>query len=176
MLPLELSDPDHPHAGKPEIFLATPADESSPAFSPDGRWVAYSSNELGRLEVFVRPFVGGAAPGAGRTRVSVSGGENPVWSYAGRQLSYQTRDRQVMVVDYDVAAGSFQPKRPRPWAEHATRTLKAEGGPKFDLSPDGKRLLILAEPERVEETAKGNLHVTMLIHWFDEVRQRIPTR
>ena len=55
-LPLDLTDPDHPKAGTPELFLATPSDDVEPAFSPDGRWLAYSSGEAGTYEIYVRPF------------------------------------------------------------------------------------------------------------------------
>jgi Tol biopolymer transport system component len=55
-LPLDLTDPDHPKAGAPELFLATPSDDVEPAFSPDGRWLAYSSGEAGTYEIYVRPF------------------------------------------------------------------------------------------------------------------------
>jgi serine/threonine-protein kinase len=71
-LPLDVSDPDHPKPGKPELFLRTPFDELEPAFSPDGRWIAYSSNESGRFEVYVRPFR------AGRPPASASGRSPPV--------------------------------------------------------------------------------------------------
>ena len=58
-LPLDLSDPEHPKPGNPELFLRTPSNEYDPAFSPDGRWIAYSSQESGQPEVYVRPFPGG---------------------------------------------------------------------------------------------------------------------
>src|SRR5712691_10947982 len=60
MLPLDVSDPEHPKPGKPELFLPTPPNQAYPAFSPDGHWIAYTSNESGRNEVYVRPFPGGA--------------------------------------------------------------------------------------------------------------------
>ena len=56
VLPIDASDPDRPKAGPPEPFLRTPASETRPAFSHDGRWVAYTSNDTGVLEVYVRPF------------------------------------------------------------------------------------------------------------------------
>src|SRR5258706_2718859 len=85
-LPLDLTDPDHPKPGKPELFLGTPAVEVSPVFSPDGRWLAYMSLESGGPEVYVRPFPG---PG-GKWQVSTGGGVMPVWSRNGRELFYRT--------------------------------------------------------------------------------------
>jgi serine/threonine-protein kinase len=72
-LPLDLSDAEHPKAGKPEVFLRTPFDEQDPAFSPDGRWMAYVSTESGR-EVFVRPFPATGPSGSGKWQVSTGGG------------------------------------------------------------------------------------------------------
>jgi Tol biopolymer transport system component len=59
-LPLDLTDPDHPKSGKPEPFLRTPASELLPRFSPDGRWIAYRSEESGTNEIYVRPFPSGS--------------------------------------------------------------------------------------------------------------------
>jgi len=61
-LPLDTSDPEQPKPGKPELFLGTPFAELEPAFSPDGRWIAYTSTESGRPEVYVRPFPAGGRP------------------------------------------------------------------------------------------------------------------
>src|SRR5690606_22617418 len=71
--------------GTPELFLRTPAFEVYPAFSPDGRWIAYSSNEAGTREIYVRRF-----PAGGRTqRVSSDGGRIPQWSAVRPELFYQ---------------------------------------------------------------------------------------
>jgi serine/threonine-protein kinase len=70
-LPLDLSDPDHPKPGKPELFLRTPADEQVATFSPDGRWIAYRSDESGIIQIYVRPF---PAAGGGKWQISAGGG------------------------------------------------------------------------------------------------------
>src|SRR5260370_33207847 len=69
-LPLDMSDTEHPKAGKAELFLRTEFDEQEPAFSPDGRWIAYTSNESGRNEVYVRPFPIRAPSGSGKWQSS----------------------------------------------------------------------------------------------------------
>ena len=100
VLPLDASDPDHPRAGTPELFLRTAANETRPAFSPDGRWVAYLSNETGASEVYVRASA--SSPGAaGKWQISSAGGGTPIWSRNGRELFY-LRDSQIMVADYTV--------------------------------------------------------------------------
>ena len=80
-------------------FLETSAWESNLRFSPDGRWVAYSSNETGRWEVHVRPFDGGPAGTAGRVQLSNDGGDFPVWGPDGRELFYMSGDDVLYAVD-----------------------------------------------------------------------------
>ena len=91
--------------GKPTVFLSNPAIKVMPAFSPDGRWIAYVSNEAGGnvLESWVRPFPG---PG-GRWRVSFGGGGHPRWSAASRELLF-FKSPNVMVAPYDVVGDSFR--------------------------------------------------------------------
>jgi len=112
-LPLDISDPDRPKPGKPEPFLRTPAAELGPAFSPDGRWIAYRSNESGSDEIYVRPFPG---PG-GKWQVSTVGGSSPFWSRNGRELFYEASDRRIMVLEYTVEGNSFMPGTPRVWSD-----------------------------------------------------------
>jgi Tol biopolymer transport system component len=89
-LQLDLADPEHPKAGKPEPFLQTPASEIFPIFSPDGRWMAYMAMESGTFDIFVRPFP--PSPEGGKWKVSNRGGRFPVWSRAGSQLLYTAQD------------------------------------------------------------------------------------
>ena len=113
-LPLDTSDPDHPKPGKPEPFLGTPSDENVPMFSPDGRWIAYRSNESGTDEIYVRPFPAGRG---GKWQISTGGGLYPIWSNNGRELFYETPDYRIMVVDYTVSGDSFVPGKPRLWSD-----------------------------------------------------------
>jgi serine/threonine protein kinase len=79
-----LEDPRHSPAGKPVKFLATEANENQPQFSPDGHWVAYTSNESGKFEVYIRPF----PSGQGQWKVSATGGWEPRWSPDGKEIYY----------------------------------------------------------------------------------------
>jgi Tol biopolymer transport system component len=90
-------------AGKPEVFLQTPASELYPAFSPDGRWIAYRSNESGADEVYVRAF----PDKGGKWLISNSGGVLAVWSRNRRELFYRTPDQHIMVVAYTVKGDVF---------------------------------------------------------------------
>jgi serine/threonine-protein kinase len=158
-------DAAHPKLGKPELFLGTPFGEFNPAFSPDGRWLAYLSDESGTGEVYVRPFPG---PG-GRWQISTGGGIFPVWSRDGRELLFETPDRRVMAVSYSGKGDSFSAGKPRAWAE--TRLRAALGGV-YDLAPDGKRLAAMLADDANGE--KPPTHLTFLLNFFDELRRRAP--
>ena len=79
------------------MFLKTPASEGTASFSPDGRWIAYTSDESGRFEVYVRPFQGS---GGGKWQISTGGGAYSFWSRDGRELYFMTLDNHIMVADY----------------------------------------------------------------------------
>jgi serine/threonine-protein kinase len=166
-LPLDLTDADHPKPGKPEPFLRTSSDEMLQRFSPDGRWIAYRSNESGTNEIYVRPFPNASG---GRWQVSSGGGLFPFWSKNGRELFYETADNRIMVVDYSVDRGSFVAGKPRLWSD---KQLFYIGTSNLDLAPDGKRFAVLALPD-TPPGEKGSVHVTMLLNFFDELKRRIP--
>ena len=165
-LRLDLSDPDHPKPGKPELFLGTPTNELVPRFSPDGKWIAYRSDESGQNEIYVRPFAAGSA--GGKWQISAGGGMYGIWSKNGRELFYETPDSRIMVVDYTIRADSFTPGKPRLWCD--TRPFATRGVPNLDLAPDGKRFLVFAPPESSTEPVR----VAMLENFFDELRRRLP--
>jgi serine/threonine-protein kinase len=170
-LPLDSSDPEHPKPGKPELFLRTAANEYEPAFSPDGRWIAYRSNESGRDEIYVRPVPGGGPPGSGKWLISTGGGQFPIWSRAGRELFYESLDNRIMTVSYSAKGDSFDAEKPRPWSN--TQLFDTGAIWNLDLSPDGKRFAVIPRPEATSEQ-KGSVHVTVLLNFFDELRRRVP--
>jgi Tol biopolymer transport system component/predicted Ser/Thr protein kinase len=162
-------DPAHPQLGKAELFLGTPFGESLPAFSPDGRWLAYMSDESGSYEVYVRPFPG---PGS-RWQISAGGGRFPLWSRDGGELLFQTLDERVMVVHYTAKSGSFAADKPRVWSEIRLLNL-ADSASSYDLAPDGRRLAaMLANDEASGQ--KPLTHLTFLLNFVDELRRRAPT-
>jgi hypothetical protein len=164
---LDLTDPDRPKPGKPELFLRTRADEGLPRFSPDGRWIAYRSNELGSQQIYVRPF---PAASGGKWQISAGGGLYALWSNNGHELFYETADNRIMVVDYTVNGASFVPGKPRLWSG---QQLFFTGASNLDIAPDGKRFAVLALPE-TPAGEKVSVHVTFLLNFFDELKRRIP--
>ena len=153
--------------GKAELFLGTPFSERQAAFSPDGRWLAYSSDESGTYEVYVRPFPG---PG-GRGQVSTGGGRMPLWSRDGRELLFSTLEQVVMAVGYTAKGETFAAGKPRVWTETRLRAFNAPGYT-YDLAPDGKRLAAFVAAEGNAE--KPPTHLTFLLHFSDELRRRAP--
>jgi Tol biopolymer transport system component len=151
--------------GKAELFLGTPFTEIFPVFSPDGRWLAYVSDESGNSEVYVRPFPG---PG-GRWQVSTGGGRFPLWSRDGRELLFETLDLRVMAVSYTAKGHSFAAGKPRVWTETRLRNAAFSN---YDVAPDGKRLAALvADNPSVE---KPLTHLTFVLNFFDELRRKAP--
>jgi serine/threonine-protein kinase len=135
LLTLEGDEKSGLRPGTPEAFVSTPFQEQEPEFSPDGRWLAYASNESGAFEVYVRPFPG---PG-GKWQISTGAGATPRWSKTP-ELMYQAGS-QLMVVSYAVVEGSFRASKPRLWAELPLTTED------FDWAPSGDRVA-LVHPER----------------------------
>lgn len=178
ILPLDLSDPDHPKAGTPKPFgnsneagarrAAVPMHEYSPVFSPDGRWIAYTSDESGKREVYVRPASGANA----KWPISNSGGGLPIWSKTGRELFYEDFDNRIMMVECTASGDSFAPGRPRVWSD---KPIYSPGRMNLDIAPDGKRFAVMQALEPADST-KGGMQVVVLLNFFDELKRRIPTR
>jgi serine/threonine-protein kinase len=147
------------------VFLSTPASEQEPMFSPDGRWLAYQSNDTGQFEVYVRPY-----PGPGGTwLISSAGGRTPTWSRTHPELVYRTPDNQLMAVDYSLSGDSFRAEKPRLWG--AGRIGPQTGQRSFDLHPDGERVAVAPDPAQA-----GGHHnqVTFVFNFFEELRRIAP--
>jgi serine/threonine-protein kinase len=149
----------------------TPAREWGPAFSPDGRWLAYHSTESGRDEVYVRPFPGPDPP----VVISNAGGETPSWSRTRDELVYTTPgvdyDRVLMAAPYRVRNGVFLAEKPRPWASRAVRLRHILQQHTYALHPDGQRVAI-AQPSEGEAIRPD--HLTFVMNFFDALRRIAP--
>jgi serine/threonine-protein kinase len=165
ILPIEGDDASGWKPGKPSVFLSTPANEQEPMFSPDGRWIAYTSSESGRIEVFVRPFPG---PG-GKWQISTAGGLHATWSRTRRELLYVGPDYRIMVVSYSVEGDSFKADKPHVWSEQPILPRPRERS--FDLHPDGERLAVAVPSGQPEEKLDK---VTFIFNFFDELRRIAP--
>jgi serine/threonine-protein kinase len=158
------------HHKKP--LLSGRADEQYPDISPDGRWIAYASNESGKSEVYVQPF-----PALGsRQQISTDGGTAPAWSRDGRELFYtttqtfggQASSTRMMVVSI-APASSFVASPPRMLFEGR---YGATGGVRpYDVSPDGRRFLMVKQKERAPISAS---QMILVQNWLEELKARVP--
>jgi Tol biopolymer transport system component len=153
-------------AGQPEVFRRTKMYEIYPTFSPDGRWVAYGSNESGSWEVYVRSF-----PDDGnQVRVSSRGGRVPAWSKTAPEIFYETTDHRLMVADYRVINGAIEIDTPRLWSERQLADTIVL--PAFDLAADGRSVVALLPHE--EHNAAPTDHVTVIVNFLDRLRRISP--
>jgi serine/threonine-protein kinase len=152
-------------AGKPEQFLKSNFQDTVPSFSPDGRWLAYQSNESGAGDVYVRAFPLPSSGQGGKWQISNSGGSLPHWSRSGHELLYRSGD-QIMAVSYSVKDDAFVAEKPRVW-------LPKLGGTAWDLVPDGKRVAVLI-PEGATQAVQADHGIVMLQNFFDELRRIAP--
>jgi len=151
--------------GDPEPFVATDAFEVYPAFSPDGRWIAYSSNESGAYEIYVRSFPNSEAA----VRLSTQGGRVPLWSPTGSEVLFQTDGQRVMAASYRVDGNKFVAGIPREWTPLALGDVGVL--PSFDVLPGGERIVALLPAGRPEDSQSKN-HVTFMLNFHEEVRRR----
>ena len=147
---------------EPHAFLRTQFIERTPKLSPDGRFVAYSSNESGQFEVYVRPF----PEGGGRSTVSSNGGQQPRWSDDGKELFYV--EGETMLAVSITTSPEFSVGPVTRLFEHPSLTRSFY--PQYDVSADGQRFL-LAAPVEVEG-AEPSIRVVQ--NWFEEFRDRQP--
>jgi serine/threonine-protein kinase len=166
--------------------METPFDEVNAALSPDGRWLAYQSNESGQHEVYVRPFPDVTG---GRWQISTSGGSRPLWSSDGRELFYMATGGTVTA--YITTAGTLAAimRVPigRDGAFNAGVPVKLFEGPYFfasdvgttgfgrtyDVSADGQRFLMVKEAEASETSAAARIVIVQ--NWFEELKRLVPS-
>ena len=150
-----------------ELILHGPYSEANAAVSPDGRWLAYQSNESGRDEVYVRPF---PDVNSGRWQVSVNGGTRPRWARSGRELFYFLAPGTLMAAPIQggptFAAGAPQQLFKGPY-------LSPQTGPPYDVSPDGKRFLMIKDA-RAPGDASPPPQLVVVQSWTTELTRLVP--
>jgi Tol biopolymer transport system component/predicted Ser/Thr protein kinase len=143
---------------KPIPFLVTPADETFGQFSPDTRWIAYSSDESGRREVYVQGFVPDHVPaaGVGKWQISTAGGDKPRWRRDGKELYYIAPDGKMMAVPIKSTATTFEPGVAIPLFETHVISFVP-----YDVAPDGRFLLNTVK----EDPAANTSPITVVLNW-----------
>jgi serine/threonine-protein kinase len=174
ILPMEKNERSIWTPGKPYAFLNSPASETYPMFSPDGRWVAYASDESGHNELYVRPFPDTGGKWQISTEGATAGGVvpllHPTWSRTRNELFYSTPDGRIMVVPYIVDDDVFAAEKPRLWSP--ARFMRRPRQVNVDLHPDGDRFAVAAVSEA--QTMPKLNKVVFIFNFFDELRRIAP--
>ena len=149
-----------PSAGgerKPIPFAVTKADETFGQFSPDGKWIAYSSDESGRREVYMQGFAPDKVPAnaVGKWTISTAGGDKPRWKADGKELYYIALDRKMMAVPVKLAP-TFEPGIAKPLFETNVTAFNP-----YDVSPDGRFLMNTV----AASAAPPSSPVTIVLNW-----------
>jgi Tol biopolymer transport system component len=155
-------------SGEPEVYLATPFFERFPSISPNGKWVAYMSDESGRPEIYVRPF----PMAGGKWQVSDGGGSWPAWSRDGSELFFRSEDG-LMAAAVNTVDGSFVAGRPQMLAaggfssDQVGIAVSGSVFSDYEPMPGGKGFVVLlgGEGQSVQS------HVTLITNWFDVLKK-----
>ncbi len=157
-------------AGKPELFQRTNFGARGAGFSADGRWLAYSSNESGGSQVYVRAFPGKG----GHWQISSNGGTSPIFSRNGKDLFFfDVPDDRIMVASYSVKGDSFVGEKPRVWSgQSVALTMNGAVGAQYDVAPDGKRIAVATYAGGSTQQDSGR--VIFLENFLDELQRKAP--
>ena len=155
LLPIDVTAGGEVKTGPPQPFLETTSNELAGEFSPDGKWIAYTSDESGRNEVFVRPFPGGA----GRWQVSSEGAEWVEWRSDG-QLFYGLSEDVVMRVRYRVEGSTFIAEKPQVWMRIPPGVVWV------DPLADGNRAIVIRSAHARTES------VVLMVNFLEQLRRR----
>jgi serine/threonine-protein kinase len=140
--------------------------------SPDGRWLAYQSDESNQDEIYVRPF---PLVANGRSPISINGGAQPLWARNGQELFYR-HGTTVMSVPVQTTTTTFSASTPTPLFEgRYLSPPQGLGGRTYDVSPDGQRFLMIKDAPAGDPKATPASMVVVL-NWFEELKARVPTK
>ncbi len=160
-----------PKSGTVTHFASSPAREHMASFSPDGKWLAYTSNESGTDEVYVRPFPGSADIAR---LVSLGGGSGPRWAPDGSRLFYRGASGDLMAV-----ATTLEPRfttgRPVALFRYAGVYRMSGTATAYDLHPDGKRFIMVSEAEGAGDAGMRQ-QVNVVLNWHEELERVAPAR
>jgi serine/threonine-protein kinase len=142
-------------------LLELPDGQGTPAISPDGRWIAYRSDETGRQEIYVRPF---PHVKEGMWPVTTDGGSSPVWAASGRELFYQNGE-SMMVIPIETGSTFSYGKPQVLFSGGYVRSYR-----NFDISPNGRRFLMIKDTTNtLDSSARDEL--TVVLNWSEELKR-----
>ena len=146
----------------PRALVTSPAFEGGPQFSPDGRWMAYVSNDSGQSQVYLRRYPGPE----GRWQVSTDGGTSPLWNHTGKELFYRSGNRMMAVSVSTVPNVTLTTPRvifERHYGFHTSALTN------YDVSADGQRFLMVKRESGVQ-------HLSVVLNWSEELKRLVPTK
>jgi serine/threonine-protein kinase len=152
---------------KVQPFIATRFNEGGASFSPDGRWLAYVSNESGRAEIYVQPYPG---PG-GKWQISTDGGTEPLWNRNGRELFYRSGNK-MMAVQVTMQPAFTAGKPEVLFEKEYSASEFPATGIAYDVSADGQRFLMVKESEQ----ATALTQINVVLNWFEELKRLAPSK
>jgi dipeptidyl aminopeptidase/acylaminoacyl peptidase len=151
----------------PKVLTKEPL--GNPSLSPNGRWLAYSSNESGgKSNIYVEPF----PPTKAKYQISTDGGVSPLWSPDGMHLYYvEVYKGQLMSVDIQESQVNIVARKTTPLPIAGIIT----GGPRgYDIMPDGKSFVVLQLQSQADSSKAPPDRINITLHWFEELKQRLP--
>ena len=151
---------------KARLFLRTPFTKVSPVFSPDSHWLAYASDESGKFEIYVQPFPDGGR----RVQISRDGGTQPRWT-SSNELFYRNGPMLMAVkmsTKPTLSAGEPQVLFEKQYFGVGPNPSSIT----FDVSSDGKRFLVIKEPEQLSSVTQ----IDVVMNWIEELKRAVPTR
>jgi serine/threonine-protein kinase len=169
---LDLKTGGNPEQAHIRTLIQTPFSEQNADVSPDGRWVAYQSNESGSFQIYVRPFPN---VDTGHWQVSADGGTVPVWSRNGRELFYIDGRNTMTAVPVHATGATFSQGNATKLFN--VRYFTAIGNRSWDVTPDGQRFLMINDtvaPDRQANATPASMIV--VLNWFEELKQRVPSK
>ena len=151
-------------------LIDTPFEEVGAQISPDGRYLAYQSNESGRSEVYVRPFPN---VNGGRWQVSLDGGSNPMWARSGAELFYLDGAAAMTALPVRTSGETFSAGNPKTLFD--ARIYTADGTRAYDVSPDGTHFLLIKE-SRTGDSPLTPAGILVFFNWLDDLKQVLSGR
>jgi serine/threonine-protein kinase len=171
---LDVAPPGSQQAPSSQLLVHSQAVELDPEISPDGRWLAYESDESGRPEIYVRPFPN---VDVGRWEISTTGGTRPAWARSGRELFYL--DAAGFLTSVQMHAGESTIEAGNPVRLFTTKYYPGFTGlgldlRGYDVSPDGRRFLMLKNVQSDRDAASPTPGMVVVLNWTEELKARIP--
>ena len=154
---------------KVEPLVRTPTNERNAEISPDGRWIAYQSDESGQYEIYVRPF---PAVDGGRWQISTTGGTRPLWAHSGKELFYLSTDGSLMRVTVEPRT-TWTASAPARLLDKTPPFFASWSGRTYDISLDDQRFL-MPDSLTPSDPAAGPARFIVVQNWFEELKRLVP--